>query len=314
MLNAPSGAAADQVAAGADLVGAVVERPEATRPRPGHRQAERRQRRHLVQRDLRALPRRVGTDVLTRRRTAGGRRRSASPRAPDPGRPGRGRCRCRWRCHRRSPRPARSRRSRSWSAGTGRSCRSAPGRRPACPRRGCRCRTSACRPRTDCGTARCTGTVYTSNRSAPNSARIGLVTLSSSAIGNCIGLNGSSCGDDSQVPGIDITSTSGQLASWNSGRGFDVGRHPRGRHRRWGHRRRRDVGPAQHHDHDRHDQHHDEAHRACGEQRQKAVAFPPVGRPVGRPIGLGHASGTPVLHECAGCAPAQQSRSVAMRM
>ena len=56
----------------------------------------------------------------------------------------------------------------------------------------------------------------------PNCSRIGLVTLSSNAIGNCVGLNGSSCGDDSQVPGIDISCTSGQLASWNSGRGFPV--------------------------------------------------------------------------------------------
>ena len=39
-------------------------------------------------------------------------------------------------------------------------------------------------------------------------------------MGNWTGLNGSSCGDDSQVPGIDIACTSGQLASWNSGRGF----------------------------------------------------------------------------------------------
>ncbi len=54
----------------------------------------------------------------------------------------------------------------------------------------------------------------------PNCSRIGLVTLSSNAIGNWTGLNGSSCGDDSQVPGIEISCTSGQLASWNSGRGF----------------------------------------------------------------------------------------------
>ena len=52
------------------------------------------------------------------------------------------------------------------------------------------------------------------------------MTLSSNAIGNWTGLNGSSCGEDSQVPGIEITCTSGQLASWNSGRGFFVGRPP----------------------------------------------------------------------------------------
>src|SRR3981189_778541 len=58
-------------------------------------------------------------------------------------------------------------------------------------------------------------------RSVPNASRSGLVTLSSSAIGNWTGFSGSSCGDDSQVPGIDINWTSGQLASWNSGRGLD---------------------------------------------------------------------------------------------
>ena len=35
-----------------------------------------------------------------------------------------------------------------------------------------------------------------------------------------MGFSGSSLGEDSQVPGIAIKSTSGQLASWNSGRGF----------------------------------------------------------------------------------------------
>src|SRR5262245_17553914 len=41
-------------------------------------------------------------------------------------------------------------------------------------------------------------------------------------MGNCVGLNGSSTVDDSQVPGIEISCTSGQLASWNSGRGLPV--------------------------------------------------------------------------------------------
>lgn len=40
--------------------------------------------------------------------------------------------------------------------------------------------------------------------------------------GNCVGLNGSSCGEDSQVPGIETIITSGQSADWNSGRGFRV--------------------------------------------------------------------------------------------
>ncbi len=39
-------------------------------------------------------------------------------------------------------------------------------------------------------------------------------------MGNWVGFSGSSVGEDSQVPGIAIRSTSGQLASWNSGRGF----------------------------------------------------------------------------------------------
>src|SRR5258705_6322870 len=66
------------------------------------------------------------------------------------------------------------------------------------------------------------GTVKISRRSDPTCWRSELVTLSSSAIGNWVGLNGSSCGEDSHVPGIEIIETSGQLASWNSGRGFFV--------------------------------------------------------------------------------------------
>ena len=64
------------------------------------------------------------------------------------------------------------------------------------------------------------GTVYSRQPVGAERGRSGLVTFSSSAIGNCTGFSGSSCGEDSQVPGIDSTSTSGQLASWNSGRGF----------------------------------------------------------------------------------------------
>src|ERR1700754_3838819 len=66
------------------------------------------------------------------------------------------------------------------------------------------------------------GTVKISIRSDPNCWRSGLVTFSISAAGNCTGLSGSSVSEDSHVPGTEITCTSGQLASWNSGRGFFV--------------------------------------------------------------------------------------------
>ena len=45
-----------------------------------------------------------------------------------------------------------------------------------------------------------------------NCAEIDRVTLSSKASGNNPGLTGSSDGDDSQVPGTETISTSGQLA------------------------------------------------------------------------------------------------------
>ena len=125
-MNAPCGAAQIRSPVRADLVGAVVEGAEAARARARHRQAQLGEHRHLVQRDLGALPGRVGPDVLADARlpAAVGDQRHAQHQVLRP--PGRGRCRCRWRCRRRSPRPARSRRSRSWSAGTCCSCRSAP--------------------------------------------------------------------------------------------------------------------------------------------------------------------------------------------
>ncbi len=58
------GRIADQVAGGADLVGAVVEFAEAAGPRAGHGQPHAGQERHLRQGDLRALAGRVGPDML----------------------------------------------------------------------------------------------------------------------------------------------------------------------------------------------------------------------------------------------------------
>ena len=60
MLKAPCGAAQIRSPDRADLVGAVVERTEPARPLAGHRQTQAREHRHLVQRDLGALPRWVG--------------------------------------------------------------------------------------------------------------------------------------------------------------------------------------------------------------------------------------------------------------
>ena len=57
------------------------------------------------------------------------------------------------------------------------------------------------------------GTVYVSTRLELNCSLIGRVTLSSNAFGNCTGLSGLSCSDDSQVPGIASSCTSGQLES-----------------------------------------------------------------------------------------------------
>ena len=81
------------------------------------------------------------------------------------------------------------------------------------------------------------------------------------------------------MPGIEIICTSGQLASWNSGRGFlpVVGGTAVGGTAVGGTRGRRGLGPAQHDDHDRHDQHDDEGHRPGCDEREDAVAFPPVG-------------------------------------
>src|ERR1700744_1561977 len=72
-------------------------------------------------------------------------------------------------------------------------------------------------------------------RDDPTCPPSGPVTLSSNAFGNCVGLAGSSCGDDSQVPGTATTCTSGQDESCDAGRGLcgwvvvdDGGRMPGG--------------------------------------------------------------------------------------
>src|SRR5215208_2911969 len=55
---------ADQVTRCADLKRAVVEHPESAWPRTRHRQPHCGQRRHLLQRDLRALAVGIGSDIL----------------------------------------------------------------------------------------------------------------------------------------------------------------------------------------------------------------------------------------------------------
>src|ERR1700722_18025638 len=62
------------------------------------------------------------------------------------------------------------------------------------------------------------GTVST--RLELNCSVIGRVTLSNNAFENWTGLSGLSCSDDSQVPGIAISCTSGQLGAWGAGRGL----------------------------------------------------------------------------------------------
>src|SRR5271156_3666041 len=64
------------------------------------------------------------------------------------------------------------------------------------------------------------GTVYVSTRLELNWSLIGRVTLSNNAFGNSTGFSGLSCSDDSQVPGIAISCSSGQLESWAAGRGL----------------------------------------------------------------------------------------------
>src|ERR1700758_3101052 len=79
------------------------------------------------------------------------------------------------------------------------------------------------------------GVVYVCTREDGNCWEICPVTLCSNAFGNCIGLSGSSCGADSQVPGTLTTCTSGHAASCEAGRGLcgwgvadDGGRTPGG--------------------------------------------------------------------------------------